>query len=299
MNKFTLSILIIGFLTFTNSYAQDGNVDPGDQVKIELKDGSVIYGIIKSQEEGIINIQSETFGNIAVQLSEISRMELVKKEHSDRDQQGMFIDYHNSTHYLFAPSAYTLKKGQSYYENIGVFWNSYTTGVTDNFSVTMGGEIASLLFGSNFPVLFISPKFSMPFQNETGAFAVTTSVFTTPEEDFNTYGFITGSLTMGSRNNNFTIGSGIGFSSTSGFENEFVPFNLSTMLRIGPKLSFLSENWIVFDDGFNDSVGFVSAGLRIHFKTPGNALNVFLWRVTEDMGDVIAIPFVSATIAIK
>ncbi|MBT8229856.1 MAG: hypothetical protein KJO50_06305 [Bacteroidia bacterium] len=278
---------------------QSETTDIGDQVKIELKDGSVIYGSIVNQTGNNLEVQSDSFGKIEVEISDIKKIDVLKKEQSEKDQKGNSIDYHNSTHYFVAPSAYSLKKGQSYYENIGIFWNSYTTGITDNFSLSLGGEIISLLFAANFPIVYVSPKYSIPFENESGAFAVTATAFTTPEDDFNTYGFITGSLTFGNRNTNLTIGSGIGFSSIDGFENEVVPFNFSTMIRIGPKMSFLSENWIIMDEGFNDSFGILSAGLRLHFKNSGSALNVGLWRVTEDMGSVIGIPFVSGTVAIK
>lgn len=299
MKRKFLFLVVICLCALSNCFSQTDDTDVGDQVKIELKDGSVVYGTIDGQSEGILKVQSDLLGILDVKISDISRVEVLRKEHHKKDRKGINIDFHNSTHYVVAPSAYTLKKGQSYYENIGIFWNSYTTGVSDNFSISMGGEIASLLFGSNFPIIYVSPKYSIPFRNDSGAFAITTTAFTTPEDDFNTFGFITGSLTIGNRNTNFTVGSGIGFSSTDGFENEFVPVNFSTMIRLGPKMSFLSENWIIFDEDFNDSVGVLSAGLRLHFNNPGSALNVGLWRVTEELGDVIGIPYVSATVGLR
>jgi len=127
------------------------------------------------------------------------------------------LDYYNSTHLFLAPTGFGLKKGQSYYQNILLFGNSYSHGISDVFSITVGGEIASLLFSSRIPILYIAPKFSFEVSN-----SVSTSVgaifFTSPQEDFTGVGLAYGALSFGYRNNNLSLGAAFVFSSGNGFE---------------------------------------------------------------------------------
>lgn len=287
--------LLLVFCITSQSYSQTDQFKIGDKVVIDLKDNSSIHGEVMGNVDEGIQIRSRTVGDMVIPYEHIKKIQVL--DFNDDTEGGLQTptDYHNSTHYVVGPSAYGLRKGQSYYENIAIFWNSYTIGVTDNFSVSMGGEIISLLASANFPIVFVTPKFSFPFKNDSGAFAVSTTLFTVPGDDFNSIGLVTGSLTLGSRNNNATIGTGVGFSTSSGTE-AIIPITVSGMFRIGPKLSFLTENWIITE---NDAFGILSAGLRIHFNKPGSAINVGLWRVTEDLGDLIALPYVTATVGIN
>jgi hypothetical protein len=124
------------------------------------------------------------------------------------------------------------------------------------------------------------------------------TIFTSPTNDFTTIGVLQGAFTLGDRNNNITLGTGFGFTFSDGFDDTVLPFYLSFMKRVGPKLSIVSDNFIISYDGFTDNFGLLSLAARIHFKRPGTALNVGLWRPTEDLDSVIALPFVSATMAL-
>jgi len=158
----------------------------------------------------------------------------------------------------------------------------------------LGGEAVSLLVGA-FPVLFVTPKFSVPFKG--GAFSVSTSLFTVPSNDFSTGGLLQGSLTLGNRRDNFTIGTGIVYGFSSGFDDQFLPVILSGMKQVSEKISLVSENWFV--TSFGDTFGILSFGVRIHSRTKNNYLSIALTRTTEDQGNLIAIPFISGVVAIK
>ncbi len=299
MGRTFLIILSFCITMVSQSICQTSTYAIGDQVIVETSDGSSIIGEIMNRESSGIRLLSISLGEINIDYEQIRRIQVLKYSPTGIDKHAIPLDFHNSTHYILSPSAYGLKKGQSYYENIAIFWNSYTYGISDNFSVSVGGEILSLLLASNFPIIFVTPKFSVPLKNEAGAFSIASTVFTTPESHFRTFGFVTSSLTLGNRNSNVTLGTGIGFSSEDGFENEIIPFTISGMFRLGPKLSILTENWLIAENGFSDMLGVLSAGLRIHFKNPGSAFNAGLWRPTEGIGNVIGIPFVSVTIGLK
>jgi len=293
MKKITLIFLSIA-LTLVLS-AQDSTKK---RVEIVTKDGNTIIGNIVSESDQEIIIFSETLGSLTFQRDNIKVLNYLDTEQKDLNSEYR-IDYHNSTRYLVTPSGYGLKKGQQYYENIGIFFNSYAIGISDNFSVAAGGEVASFLFGQQFPIIYISPKFSTEFKEGKGAWGIGTTLFSSPSDDFNGFGFVNTSLTIGSRNNNFTIGGGIGFSTNDGFTDEILPLFASFMIRLSEKTSLISDNFVILYDDNSNVTGVLSIAIRKHFKKMGTAINFGLWRPTEDTGDLIAIPFVSATIPLN
>lgn len=279
--------------------SQAYNYTTDDVLKLSLSDGSVIIGQYKNVSTDYLIVQSGILGVVNVPKGNIKSIILLMPAQMKLDRSGFAMDDHNSTHYIVSPSAYGLRKGQKYFENIAIFWNSYAIGLTDNFSIAVGGEILSLLLNQNFPIIFFSPKLSFPFKNENGAFSFTGTIFSTPESDFRTFAFVSSALTIGSRNNNFTIGGGIGWNTEGGFKDEVVPLTLSGMYRMSRKLSLMTENWFLLENDLDDITSIVSLGLRVHFNKPGSAFNVGLWRILGvDLSNVIGIPYVSAVIAL-
>ena len=260
-------------------------------VKVVTKDGSVITGELVSETESEVIIQSATLGRIVLQRSNISSIDM-----SGTSSFEVVEDYYNSTRNFVSPTGFMLKKGQSYYENVGIFFNSFAFGVTDNFNVAVGGEVATLLFGEQFPILYVSPKFGVNI-NETAAWGIGTTVFSSPSDDFNGFGFLNTSFTFGNRNNNFTIGTGIGFDFSDDINDDIIPIMVGGNFRISRKISLVTDNFIILYNDATDTVGVLSAGIRVHFEN-GAGINVALWRPTTDWSDVIALPFVSATVPI-
>jgi len=291
--KQSLFIIFISVFLFQTMTAQQDLI-VGQQVELRTNDGNAYVGEVLTLTDNIISIKTLALGEIELQRSTVTKI-IYRKGDEDFDDNGYPIDYHNSTHYFVNQSGFTLKKGQSYYENVRVFFNSYTTGITDNFSITGGLEVATL-FGGSAPSLFITPKFSIPFGERAGGFFVGSTVFVFfANGDPLTVGVAQAGVTLGTRNNNFTIGSGIGYSFEDGVADSVLPFNLSGAWRLSKKISLMTDNFIIAFDDFNDATGILSAGIRIHFAKNGNALNIGLFRSTE-FGDFFAFPFFSATI---
>lgn len=289
MNRSTLCIV---FLLLSHLLiAQDVN----DHVQIKNNNGDKVIGIVQSISKDEITIES-TFGVVTINREDIENLQIVDNQ-QEVDSNGFPIDYHNSTHYLVNPSGFTLKKGQAYYENIGVFFNTYAYGVSDRFTIAVGGEIASPLFKS-FPIFYVSPRYSIPFGAKSNSLSLGGTIFTIPFDGLEAFGVLQGAITLGSRNHNFTLGSGIGFSFSEGFEESVLPFYFSFMTRLSQKLSLVSDNFILSYNNFDGSYGILSLALRIHFSKVGTVFNAGLFRGTEDWGDVFALPFVSATIPI-
>lgn len=267
-----------------------------DKVKIKVANGNIVIGTVEDLSDTELIIKTDV-GTLTIQKENIQEI-TIGTETQEIDSKGYPIDYHNSTHYLVNPSGFTLKKGQSYYENIGVFFNTYAHGVTDRFTIAVGGEIASPLFFQELPIMYISPRFSIPIGKNANSLSVGGTLFTIPYDGGEAFGILQGAFTLGSRNDNFTIGSGIGFSFSQGFTDSVLPFYFSFMTRISKKISIVSDNFMIAYNNFDDTTGLLSLAMRIHFNKVGSAFNIGLFRSTEDWGDVLALPFVSATIAI-
>lgn len=299
----TLKNPVLVFIFFCLTINAHSQVEPTTQaeekkVMVTTKDGSVVYGTFVERDDNSLVVKSMSLSTVVIPISEIEDI-IYLRSNKLKDKKGFNIDYHNSTRYFIYPSGYGLKKGQSYYENVWIFWNSYAVGVSDNFTFSASSEIASLLFASQFPTLFLNGKFSIPFNEDKGAFGINLSFITIPGDDFQSYTFLSGSLTAGSRNHNVTLGMGGGFHVANGITDEVIPITLSFMTRVSSKLSFVSENWLIAQNDFNDFNGIVSAGLRIHFKETGNALNIGLVRPLDLDSSFIGIPLVSGTVKLK
>ena len=281
-----LLLCLIGFTSIAQS-------DDPKIVEIITVDGAVIKGEILEETTDKVILQSQTLGRI-----ELLRKDIKSLNYTNTEISGIPIDYHGSTRYLVSPNGYLLKKGQSYYENIGVFFNSYAVGITDNFNVAVGGEIASLLFGEQFPIIYVSPKFGLPFKNDSGSWSIGTTFFSSPSNDFEGFGFLNTSVTLGNRNSNFSIGTGLGYSFSDGIAEGIIPVLAGGNWRLSKKISLVTDNFIIFSsDGF-DTFAVLSAGVKIHFDS-GASFNAALWRPTEGIGDLIALPFVSVTIPLS
>ena len=290
MKYFTTLIAVLLCLASSSMHAQRA-VEIGNKVELTTKDGNTIIGTVTEFTDEHIVLKTDALGEITIPREEVETYRILDNEQSQ--------DIYNSTTYLVNPSGYTLNKGQSYYQNIGVFFNSYTAGISDNFSITGGLELISPLFLQRAPAFFISPRLSIPFANEQGAFSVGATSFLFFGDSGDTFfaGIAQGAVTIGSRSNNFTIGAGIGFTAEDGFEESVIPFNFSGMFRLSEKLSLVTDNFAVVYNNFSDGFGLFSAALRIHFKSQAS-VNVGLWR-GFDSGDILALPFLSLTLPIK
>lgn len=298
------TIFLFSFILLSLGLNAQIDLDPSQvqestAVIIRVSDGSMVYGYISARTDDKISVTSMSLGEVVIPISEVAKIEYVDVKNMTTDKRGFFNDFHNSTHNLLFPSGYNLRKGQSYYENIYVFYNAFTYGVTDNISVTAGLEIASLLFFSQMPLAFTSAKFSIPFSKEKAAIALNATYIRVPTSPVENLVFLSGSFTLGSRNNNVTLGAGAGLRLNSSVNDEIIPFSISTMQRVSDKISIISENWIFVEDDFGNTSGVVSAGVRFHFKDNGGAFNAALFRPLVDSGfGFIAYPFVSATITL-
>jgi hypothetical protein len=286
MKKLRLLFILFLFLARTG-FSQEA-ADSLKLHKIETNDGNTYVGVILSETGDSLTVKTEKLGILHLAKSDIISY---KKLQSVAKIKGRYwLPNPQSSRYFWAPNGYGLKKGEAYYQNIWVLYNQLSVGLTDYFSIG-GGVVPLFLFPEGVTPVWIVPKFSIPIVKEkvnlgTGAF-----LGTVIGEDTGIFGLLYGTSTFGSRDKNMSIGVAYGFAGGEWMGRPIV--NLSTMVRIGPKGYFISENYFLpIADQF---AGVISLGGRSIIRTIG--LDYSLWiPIGADIGGFFAAPFIGISI---
>ncbi|MEF8795448.1 MAG: hypothetical protein V5A48_03275 [Salinivenus sp.] len=255
--------------------------------RVETTGGEALIGTIVSETDKEVVLDTRRVGTVTLQRTEIERIDSLDPARF-RDGEYWFRNP-QSTRYFFAPNALGIPKGEGYYQNTWILLNNVNYGVSDHFSIG-GGTIPIFLFGANAIPLWVLPKVSVsaPRSNlHLAGGAVLGGVLGEVSEGV---GLLYGSATIGNRNQNVTLGLGYGY--VDGDVAGTPAVNLSGMLRVGPTVYLITENYIV-PAGETGTV--VSAGVR---WAPRNfAVDFALARpVGEESGDLIGIPWLGVTI---
>lgn len=145
----------------------------------------------------------------------------------------------HATRYLFGPSAYNLKSGEGYYQNIYGTVNSINYGITDHFTLGVGTELITLF--SSFPLIIVTPKLGGYKVNDSwhvggGAIVVATS------DGSGGIGY--GIATYGDENSNVSFG--LGWAGANVDDIQTLPIaTISGMRRFSKNIAFISENWVI------------------------------------------------------
>lgn len=290
MKKQFIGIFII-IVLLDNLQCFGQNVpDSTRTVRIETIDGNVFVGFVVTEDSSALVIKTENLGEIKIPRNNIkSKTELkeVKKVGSK-----FWLPNPQSSRYFWAPNGYGLEKGSSYYQNIWVLYNQFSTGLSDNFSIG-AGMLPLFLFGATATPFWIVPKLSIPvvenkFNVGTGAF-----LGTIIGEQTGVFGLLYGTTTFGSRDKNLSLGLAYGFADGEWMKVPII--NVSCLVRTGPKGYFVSENYIIPFEG--EVVVLISAGGRSIIRNVG--LDYSLWiPLSLGLDTFVAIPFLGVTIPI-
>lgn len=264
------------------------NPDTTNVYRIETRDGNVFTGRILSEDQQVVSIATDKLGTIRIPIGDIRSRVLLDGVKTEGGE--FWMPNPQSTRYFWAPNGYGLQKGEAYYQNIWVFYNQLSWGISNHFSMSAGMIPLFLFAGAPTPI-WIVPKFSIPvsenkFNLGTGAF-----LGTVLGESTGVFGLLFGTATFGSRDKNFSFGLAQGFSTDGWLDVPII--NLSGMARTGPRGYFVTENYMVFADGEFGMV--ISAGGRSIIRNIG--LDYSLWiPIIPDMGGFVAAPFLGITV---
>lgn len=252
------SVLVMSLLCCTVIFAQDSEEIPKKIYRITLKSGDVIYGELLSRSSEEIVITSEMYGQLTIPQKKIKELKRYHQRLNDEFAEETLI---TSSFNLLSPTAYTLKKGESYLANKYLFYNQVNYGITDNFQIGAGFEFLSMLFSNN-PTFFVSLKGHKEIADHWKVSA----------NAFYAYGnllsnqTLTGSLvstTYGTVKNNITLGTGMIYYDKKWQQKPGI--TLALVKQITDKISFISDNFYLpmFDNSLYYSYGFRVFGEEI------------------------------------
>jgi hypothetical protein len=281
-------ILVLVLLLFSVNGFLIAQVSDTTLVRIETMDGNEFTGKIVEENGEQLILQTNNLGEITIQKSDIKSRYLIKPQQIKEGK--VWFANPQATRYFWAPNAYGLKKGEGYYQNIYVFWNQFTYGVSNNFSLG-AGVIPTFLFAGSPTPIFGTFKVSVPVQKDKFNLAAGAIVGTVLGEEMGGFGILYGTSTFGTPDNNVSIGLGYGFAEGEWASSPLI--NISGLFRISSRGYILTENYYLQIDG--DGGVFLSLGGRWIIKKAALdfALSV---PVAADMDTFIAIPLIGFTI---
>ncbi|NEM99364.1 hypothetical protein [Pontibacter burrus] len=222
---------------------------------VETKDGSVYQGIFLGQDENGIRLQTESAGTIIIPHNKVKSYRILDERNYRNGQY--WYENPNASRYLFSPSAYSLRRGEAYYQNTYLVLNSFNYGVTDNFTIGGGFELISTFSGE--PTFFFTPKYTFHIANKWRAGGGVLYLTSTLADDgFSGLGIGYGIVTYGNTDNNATVGLGYGFVDGSFSEKPII--TLSGMTRLSRRIGLVSENWFVPSEDISGAI--YSYGIR-------------------------------------
>lgn len=235
----TLLILVTGIFCQQPMTAQVVQ-DTATFWRIETLDGNEFFGKITERSITDIEVETTVLGLIRIPYSQIKAMEQIDPGQIKGAE--VWPENPQATRYFFAPNGYGLKKGEGYYQNVWIFFNQASVGITDNTSIGIGMLPGFLLGGAPTP-LWITPKVSIPVSKDRFNLGAGALVGYVIGADNAFFGILYGSGTIGSRDRNLTFGLGYGLSSDGWARSPTL--SLAGMTRISRRTYLLSENYLL------------------------------------------------------
>ena len=230
---------------------------PGDLVLIETNDDNEFYGVVLDKTSTYVRVRSTVLGEVAIPLGSIKKIDKIE---ADRIKGNVYWSANPlSTRYFWAPNGYGLRKGEGYYQNVWVFFNQMSVGLSDNASIGVG-LIPTFLFGAEATPIWVTPKVSLPVsaENNNVHLGLGGLLGTVAGVGSSSFGILYGVMTVGSPDTNVNIGLGMGY-----LDNDWAAkptLTLSAMIRTGKRGYFLTENYLL--DWGPNGFGVVSFGGR-------------------------------------
>lgn len=264
------------------------DIPEGDTIFATLKTtgGNEFTGIIVSEDEEFIEIETEPFLVLKIPKVKILSYKIIEKQKTVGGE--FYFENPHATRYLYSPNGYGLRMGEGYYQNLWVMFNQVSYGFSDYFTMGTGITPLFLFEGAPTPV-WITPKFSIPVRKDKiniGGGALLATVLVETDASF---GIAFGTFTLGPRDSNFTLGTGWAFTS-DGFAKH-PTFTIAGMRRTGKKGYILTENYLI--STAYETIGILSFGGRSVQKKLAVDYGLV---IPFNIGATIAFPWLSITL---
>lgn len=255
-------------------------------------DGNEYIGNIVEFNGPKISLRTQNLGLITINKADIKRMTLIKLS---KVKDGLYWqDHMQSTRYFWSPNGYGLKKGEAYYQNVWIFFNQVSVGITDNILIG-GGLIPFFLFGGAPSPIWITPKVSFPVIKDKvniGVGGLFATILQRGEKSMN-FGITYGTVTLGPRNKNVTLGAGWGYADGSWATRPTI--SVSFISRLGRKGYFISENYLVDIGGEYFFLGMIGGRSMLGSGNIGLDYGLVI-PISTEIGSFVAIPWLGITV---
>ena len=192
--KHILAVIIIGFNL--SAIAQfDQTIE---FVKVVLKDGDIVTGILEESQDDYIKVLDKGV-SIKILRSKIRILGKIS-DPALSNKKGIRINNY-ADNYHATQSAIGIPQGKIYFRNTLLTWNQFQYGITDNFNVSFGIDNISPFLFQQSPIMAVTPKINT--NNKSVNIAAGITVLWAEEERI-TLRFAT--MTFGDRSNNFSVG---------------------------------------------------------------------------------------------
>lgn len=280
-------ILLSAFLVLSTLAGAQNIKDNKTLYRIETVDGNEYVGTIMLDSADIFIMKTTSLGEIKIRKSDVKRLTEVSNTEIKRGE--FWFDNPQATRYFWQGNGYGLKKGEGYYQNVWVFFNQFSYGITDNLSIGAGIIPLFLFAGTSSPV-WITPKLSIPVIENKFNIGAGALIGTVIGEDNAGFGIAYGTTTVGNRNTNVSLGVGYGY--VSGEWANVPTFSLSAMIRTGQRGYILTENYFIGGSDENGIILFI--GGRRLIKNSGLDFGLMIPGYTDSA--LFAIPWLGLTI---
>jgi hypothetical protein len=259
----TLALFFCLFLCYTTYsqgyYSKDSTKNQAQKaplMQIKLKDGTVIKGIIKSQNQQAVKIETQNMGTVDVNMQTVASI-TSNTENSSTDEL-----YISPNQYFYSNSAFMLKEKAVELQNIYGLYNNFEFGVSKNFSLSAGGILIPTF--TVFPVLF-GAKYGTSIGKDVGIFVTSKNVAILGSGS-GFVGTITPGITLGNPLNNISVAASWAYATGSGGSGiaSAPSFSLSGSFKVGEKAAFVTDNLLL--SGFSSSALVYSLGLKTFGK---------------------------------
>ena len=239
---YIITITLILMLGQETTFSQEKTTkNQVNKYLITLNDGTTLQGVITSETDTEITVQTDNIGTVPVKKDQIKSRVILNSENYRNGKY--WFPNPNYSRYIIGPGI-QLKKGEGYYQNIDLFANTVSYGLTNWLSIGGGIELISTFHGE--PIFMLMPKVGFEVAKSLwlggGILYINLNALSSDVKGLGV-GYFTG--TYGNSNNNITAGIGWGYYGSDWAKKPIV--TISGMTRISRHFGLVTENWIFWD----------------------------------------------------
>ena len=219
---------------------------PAQVVEVRLRDGSLLFGTIVSDERDRLVIKTVSGADVTLTRDQVKSIQQTAGTSVDGE---FWTDDVIASKLFLGPTGRSLKRGEGYLAIDSLFLPVFQVGVTDRFSIGLGAPFYGLLKSA-----WITPKFQV-YRNEKTAVSAGVLHLFVPDFGVGGYGYVV--ATRGTASASVTFGGGMLYGRDDDSGAAIPMFTVGGEHRLSGRAKFLTENYI-FQEGV-----IATAGVRI------------------------------------